>query len=532
MSTTPDQKLDELFAALRSDSPAAYDHDLAALLRQTGSPTPDPLLPSTQQRKRKPAMISIITIAFLTAVTLLTQDFTSTQQVAPRVLPDGPSTAPFVEQPVTPSQQPKESNAKEGRQTKKLLSFSKAVIVPNAWVSPSERELPLLGIDRLANGDILLDDGHTTRLMFGVDTFAKAIAAKSTLNVPFTLFPKFITDTKGNLVMIGEHTVHNGRSSSVTFIAGQPSAMPSLNYLRTTSVHKQGGTVDTSVVPPIMTTPLRVSVGIMTFDTTISFRYGDLQEEKAIIEAFTERVAAKDSIFKLQFGGEAGLKAKFGNALSSDLSPDERLVLNSYDSLGRLKLSELQKVELQFRYLGQVLQSPRYSYTTKLKFEQLHRSVDYKFYLLKHKEDEKKFAKIDDYVPVLIRPNTGSLPDPTYDNGLIFWFEPSEELHEAMPSLRGNRAVENDIRDPHRVVVYPNPTIMYLFVQTRDIPGRSLSVDLQNLLGFNVLPSCTVDVSGGIADTRLDVSAVPPGIYFLTLTYENGTRETRRIVVQ
>lgn len=477
-------------------------------------------------------MISIITIAFLTAVTLLTQDFTSTQQVAPRVLPDGPSTAPFAEQPVTPSQRPNESNAKEGRQTKKLLSFSKAVIVPNTWVTPSERELPLLGIDRLANGDILLDDGHTTRLMFGVDTFAKAIAAKSTLNVPFTLFPKFITDTKGNLVMIGEHTIHNGRSSRITFVAGQPPTVPNMNYWRATSTQKAGATIDSSVTPPIKVTPIKVGAGVFTFDTVIRVQYGNLEEEHAIEKALIERVVAMDSTYKMQFGGEEGLKAKFGNALSSDLSRDERSILNAYDSIGRLALSDLEKVELQYRYLGKVVRAPQYTPITRLKFEQLYRAVDYKFYLLKHKEDEKKFAKIDDYVPVLIRPKTGSLPDPTYDNGLIFWFEPSEELHEAMPSLRGNRAVENDIRDLHRVVVYPNPTIMYLFVQTRDIPGRSLSVDLQNLLGFNVLPSCTVDVSGGIADTRLDVSAVPPGIYFLTLTYENGTRETRRIVVQ
>lgn len=477
-------------------------------------------------------MISIITIALLTAVTLLTQDFTPTvQDVQTAVQPAIQAVAPPANERETIRQLPKYNKPKESLRKKKLLTFTKAPLAPNAWVVVTDPELPLLGIERLSNGDILLDDGHTDRILFPVDSFAKVITAKSTLNVPFTLFPKFVTDTKGNLVMIGEHTIQNGRSSRITFIAGQPSVLPNLNYYRTSSMEKKGATVDTAVMPPIKTTPLKVGVGIMTLDTVIHTRFGDLNQEKAIEAALFEQLAAKDSLYKLQFGGEAGLNAKFGNALLSDLTADERSILHEFDSIGALPLSDLEKVELQYRYLGQVVRNGRYPSLTRLKFERLYLAIDYKFYLLRHKEDEKKFAGIDNYIPVLVRPNTGSLPDPTYDNGLIFWFEPSEELNEAMQSLRGNRAAV-DVSTLRRVVVYPNPTTMYLFVQTREIPGRSLTVDLQNLLGFNVLPSRTVDVTGGIADTRLDVSAVPPGIYFLTITYENGTRENKRIIVQ
>lgn len=87
-------------------------------------------------------------------------------------------------------------------------------------------------------------------------------------------------------------------------------------------------------------------------------------------------------------------------------------------------------------------------------------------------------------------------------------------------------AVENSI------VVYPNPAINYTSIEMKLEDKSTISVNLYDLTGKNVMNIVNQQLPEGLHKQTLNVANLPSGIYFLQITANNATLETRKLVIQ
>ncbi|HET9135325.1 MAG TPA: T9SS type A sorting domain-containing protein [Candidatus Kapabacteria bacterium] len=534
--STSDQNLDKLFAGLRADAPVVLPNELNVLLdKGSAQPHSDPFHQITGKRKRNRIMTTGIIAALISAVAYFGITITSDQVSTSK---HGRVTSPpsAIIQPLSSITQKVETQTLPivEKDTFKVLSYSRATIMLPSVITPTDNELTSLGIKREDDGTIILDEDYTSQVEFAIDTFARFASHDSRENtIPYDLFPQFVTDVKGNLIMIGEHKLinNNSRSSSLSLIAGMVSSLPKLPYYRTEMMSARDGVVDSTVVPPMYTVHWKIGIGIMSLDTIVSYEYRSKRAQDIIYNSIVERLAAKDSLCKLRYGGESGLNATFANLPNGCETVLERRVFHVIDSIGASNSSDVQKAEAQFGYLNDVKCSVSYSEVERLKFERLSRGYDYKLYLLKHAEDEKKFAQINSYLPLLVRKASGSLPNKQYDNGLIFWYKPTDELSQAIPAIANSTlSVSESIGNGVELTANPNPATAYLFANYKTTVGQTVTIELRNLLGHTMLgPFSRSEASGSI---QLDVSHLSSGMYLLIATSDKGKQQIQRIIVQ
>jgi hypothetical protein len=76
------------------------------------------------------------------------------------------------------------------------------------------------------------------------------------------------------------------------------------------------------------------------------------------------------------------------------------------------------------------------------------------------------------------------------------------------------------------IVIYPNPASDYINIQT-DNPGAIRMARLSDLNG-----KILVSIGGLSNDNRIDIKSMAPGIYILTLFYQDGTKESHKVSVK
>ena len=113
-----------------------------------------------------------------------------------------------------------------------------------------------------------------------------------------------------------------------------------------------------------------------------------------------------------------------------------------------------------------------------------------------------------------------SLPPVTETNRIVYYKKDSLSLTLGNPWTFTTGLEENNLLD---FSVYPNPANGFIKVNYSGIPN-SYQYQLMNSLGQVLL-------SGKNEQNNIDVSSIPAGIYFLTITNEDGDSGVKRVVV-
>ncbi|MBS1904263.1 MAG: T9SS type A sorting domain-containing protein [Bacteroidetes bacterium] len=553
MSYSSNSQLDTLFAALRDDAPEPHENELAGLISREAVPV-SPVgstLSTNNQPKGTRIMTSSIIVLIASGLVYLGLQLGS--GIAPKSIQNATSpSALFGQTDATasttkPTVLPERGDAvAKPADTMHFIPFDRADIRYATPIEVSDKTLEALGITRRSDGAVLLFDGATYRTAFATDS----IPASGEIRVgepvpavlpPFTLYPQFVTDMKGNLLMIAEHSSANGgQMSSQTLPAGIPSVMPKLSYYRTMSSMGTDGVIDSSTNPPTLVEKYRVTVGIVTLDTIVRYPYPDDRNTlRQITNAIVARLTVKDSTLKASYGGEDGLRARFGAPIPATRalqSPTDWMIAAKLDAAARSKHTELEQLQAQEDCIRALISDPTLSDTLKLRLEQIRRPLEYREYLLQHKADEARFAQINSLVPILVRKEHGRLLDSKYDDGLIFWYAPQTSLAQAVPELGSVQTSDVRLAEQESIsglVAYPNPAFMYLFASYSLTKNQPVTISLRDLLGREALPAVEAGATGSVnGKVQFDVSSLPTGMYLLVVETGDGRQRTRRIIIK
>ena len=294
--------------------------------------------------------------------------------------------------------------------------------------------------------------------------------------------------------------------------------------------------VDSTHNPWIITGHYHIRNGIMTWDTTMSWQKG-AGNQWISLKPMREKLRAKDSLYKAQFGGEKGMRARFQFPdYYSNLTPFERTVRDSLDNIQKRTFAKRKDMlDAQQSYLWS-LSETNIPDTMKLIIHELSIKIGYEGYILAHKEQEQELASITSLVPIQIRENTGLKADTKYDNGLIFWYEPSKELFKALPQIRQTLSAEactqSDNQKMGNVSIYPNPASMYLFINYTLSSSIKVSVSIWDLSGKIVAENISSHIANsGVNKESITLGDIAPGVYLVILTTDSGERSVQRVVI-
>lgn len=356
------------------------------------------------------------------------------------------------------------------------------------------------------------------------------------------IFPSFATDVNGNLILMYEYQKSgNGSVMSVAF----PEAMSKQNlardYYRISSYNSKNIRVDSAKTPFRVLNSVTVRAGIMKIDTQLWHNAGEQRDKvyDAEIKRLMNAVVERDSVFKMSFGGERELTRLFDFTSQHKVFPAqsfESKLLKSMDSIMSTTKSTKEKAKAKIKFLDNLIVANTISDTTKLKIEQLSRHYQYEEYLLGKDEEKVKIASMNQLIPILVRPMTGSKLDENYNNGLILWYQPSERLRSALPSLATPTTLQKQKNSTIHTSVFPNPAPKMAgaaFIKTDLAESAVLTVDMYDISGRLVqqLLITPKRLKGSYTD-EFSLRDIKSGMYVLRITTDNGDQRYERLIVQ
>ncbi|MCF8254065.1 MAG: T9SS type A sorting domain-containing protein [Bacteroidia bacterium] len=270
--------------------------------------------------------------------------------------------------------------------------------------------------------------------------------------------------------------------------------------------------------------------------------------------------------------GSKNLKSSFGNSsnkLNSNssvfirgntLNPPKLKATNTSDSNANSSIvMKIPKYRLVTDDLGQKWRL--FELDNEYSKEELQYRIDNNLSPLKpeneRKEDERKLAeKIPSFIPILVRSGDVNIPGDTqsYRADIIIWFEPSEELFNALP-----KRISSDLRKEYQSVfvtkksdaktctyfeacqnapgainyfsAFPNPTDAELTVEFNLSDARILEANIYSINGTllrKALPSKPFETGKHKFETN--IGDLLPGVYVLVIESDKGDVISKRIV--
>lgn len=161
------------------------------------------------------------------------------------------------------------------------------------------------------------------------------------------------------------------------------------------------------------------------------------------------------------------------------------------------------------------------------------------------KQMENFSVKLDHLVPILVRSSTSDHFDKTegitYDDGLIFWYDPQKEFTDVVPEATAE--VEKSIPQvqPHGTVsnviittsIFPNPAREKTMIRFSLSEPRDVGFSIHDLLGKRVAESGSVSAaSSGDYVHEIDVRNLKAGVYLIVLTTDKGEQSIQRLVIE
>jgi hypothetical protein len=538
--------LDKLFSGVANDTPTLERDELRQLLSEKKSRVGTRQTFFTRRFLTKGFITMSISAILITTVLFLLYS-NNTQTNALKSVAEKTSSFSSIEQPRKEELLMPEKIGKLESQTSlndsdiRFHGFDQIDLSCVHPVPISSDQMERIGIFREISGDISFYHQDGPKVGFPLskysrpfDHYEKELRYKQLNNAK--IFPSYATDSRGNLLMIYQfHRDSNGMSSNLRLPEAEQSILHNLNYYRLPSYVSYETLVDSSKVPWIITSHYHIKIGIMTLDTTMSYPQGS-DETKYKVQEIWERLAFKDSTYKMKFGGEKGLREKFQFPTDYEkLTPFERILQTQLDSIAKTGSNRKQVLENQLARLSGFIDSD-FPDSVKLQLEQLSHKIEFEYSTLEHMDQEQQLANITSLVPLKIRENTGMKADGKYDNGLIFWYEPTKELFAALPQLQRELSAEACTQSAEQkltnVSLYPNPASMYLFLNYTLAASENVHASILDLSGKTVSENIVSRIANsGVNKESITLGDIAPGVYILRLTTDSGEQSIQRLVI-
>ncbi len=100
-------------------------------------------------------------------------------------------------------------------------------------------------------------------------------------------------------------------------------------------------------------------------------------------------------------------------------------------------------------------------------------------------------------------------------------------INTSRSNVRGQQMVATSVNEliPATVSIFPNPAHDQLYITSEEI--KITNIQVHNVLGeICLIKNCT----NKNAEQMIDMSLLEPGVYFITITLENGTRSVKKLV--
>jgi hypothetical protein len=149
----------------------------------------------------------------------------------------------------------------------------------------------------------------------------------------------------------------------------------------------------------------------------------------------------------------------------------------------------------------------------------------------------KVAAKINRLVPVLVREATSVTRNEEegidYDNGVIFWFEPSDALAKALDKTNPAQSVQAASAPVFgNVIAFPNPARDKTTLQFTLSEPRTVVWSIHEISGRMVTGGNSVTARSGENSLDIDVSSLASGVYMLAITTDKDERSIQRIIIE
>ena len=256
-----------------------------------------------------------------------------------------------------------------------------------------------------------------------------------------------------------------------------------------------------------------------------------------------------------------------------------------FDSVYKASVSELKKAEFELKRINMDSMMKEADKNLKKANDELKRmNLDS---LLKSATESmieaedimaKRCNELNSLVPILVRKSTkehyDSKEDITYDDGLIFWYDNSEEFEKKAPEVatahllsvansnhqgwisnklsdadldkiqaisnpdRDGKAADNstDITTASAIsksLIYPNPARNTTTVRFDISEPRTIAFSIHDLLGKRVTEAGNLTASSaGSYEKELNVNELAAGVYLLVITTDKGEQSIQRLVVE
>ncbi|MFI5263316.1 MAG: T9SS type A sorting domain-containing protein [Candidatus Kapaibacterium sp.] len=550
--TQKKKQLKDLFQSVEKNTPSLERNELQSLLdkKTSGNLPMGPLQTSVINEDRKRGFIKnrvmIMTFigAFITAMLLLFSNHEANKSSQPIISAEiGKSSIQNTENMVSSRQKDGNTETSPASKLKDTafhsLKFDPINLSSVTPIPIGSNDLSKIGLMKNEQGEVIMYHADTKVTFPTYDASSSSLHEKDDAAKAFTnlaIHPSYATDSRGNLLMIYKYVKDsNSTTINLNLLDNAERIKQALasNYRPNTVTTQEGGEIDSTTTPWLVkNVKYNFTVGIMTFDTIMTDIF---HEHNPMAEPIFQRLATKDSLYKMQFGGEAGLKERF-QFPTVKLSLTEKKILDSLNKIENKIPNRKDMLQKQLFYLGNLIKS-NYPDTLKLKLEQLRHKIGYEEYILEHQEDQKNLESIGSLVPILVRENSGLKKDPKFDNGLIFWYEPSEELFNAVPQARDRAAVDNTLfhtsDELKNVVLYPNPASLYLFVSYTVTEASKVNISILDLLGRTIAENISSHaVPSGEHKESISLGTIPPGIYLVLIQTDKGKQSMQRLVIE
>ena len=159
------------------------------------------------------------------------------------------------------------------------------------------------------------------------------------------------------------------------------------------------------------------------------------------------------------------------------------------------------------------------------------------------KEMELLSIKLEHLVPVLVRKSTSEHVDNTegvtYDDGLIFWYDPGKDFTDAVPEAtaeveKSTPAVQHQAVNSvvNTTSIFPNPAREKTMIRFSLSEPREVVFSIHDLLGKRVAESgnMTGSTSGEYVH-EIDVRDLKAGVYLIVLSTDKGEQSIQRLVI-
>jgi len=168
-------------------------------------------------------------------------------------------------------------------------------------------------------------------------------------------------------------------------------------------------------------------------------------------------------------------------------------------------------------------------------------------------------GNLNNLIPILVREKTSEHYNDkdgiTYDDGLIFWYENTDALQEAVRDQNAPKPgsvqftidapIDNNNEKPasldvkslgsvmSKSLLYPNPAKTTTTVRFTLSEPRILAFSIHDLLGKRVMEGGNLAAnSAGSFEKELNLNELPSGVYLLVITTDKGEQSMQRLVIE